>query len=318
MHFWLYAYSYIELQFEGIVFDWPGHVKIEIMKNFYKDGYEYQCSIATHSKKMEFVMNQWNFLHCSVDYQNQEFFMTTYDESYTFGIASNTPPTGVNGGTSSLAFHDKTTVNDWGILFFRKIRLWNQAFESISFLSKVLIKTRSKFSGLEYQWDPLYNINYIPTNVDTAYKNCNLKVTPQTTKIGSNIVAEEYYTLMSFCNENGEYFDRKTETCVKFTDIAKDQANTIVIDDVDVSYNHNYGIAFWAMFEDETNLVNGFKVDWSYHMHIAIQYDTTVFIYCFPQNYPQYSDIIQSTTMTLAEKYESVKVINKKRYSVIM
>ena len=107
-------------------------------------------------------------------------------------------------------------------------------------------------------------------------------------EIGSNIIPEEDYSVLEdFCSENGEYYDKKTGGCVKFTDISKINGD-MIFSPIDVSYNHNYGIAFWIMLADEKELNReGFNVIWENHMQISLFYDATgLTAYCFPQNYP--------------------------------
>ena len=77
---------------------------------------------------------------------------------------------------------------------------------------------------------------------------------------------------------------------------------------IDVSYNHNYGIAFWIMLADEKELNReGFNVIWENHMQISLFYDATgLTAYCFPQNYPPYSDILNTSTKTFAQKKSEI------------
>ena len=57
-------------------------------------------------------------------------------------------------------------------------------------------------------------------------------------------------------------------------------------------YNHNYGIVFWILLQNENDINCGsgrIDIDWSYHMKIALEYDLNLLnCYCLPQNYPPY------------------------------
>ena len=311
MHFWIYAHSFIDLQFEGIIFKWAYTLTMKIQKNFDGNGYEYECKVDTPgvSHKMGFEMNKWNFLQCAIDYPEQEFYMNTFDTDYEYRIAVNTPPPEMSSTSAVLSYEDLTTV-DWGVLFFRFIRVWNDAFESGSYLSKVQIKSPSKFNGLIYQWEPIFRTSTKTTNgysVRSIGGSCNMEI-KKPIEIGSNIIPEEDYSVLDdFCSENGEYYDKKTSGCVKFTDIAKIQGD-MTFSPIDVSYNHNYGIAFWIMLADEKELNReGFNVIWENHMQISLFYDATgLTAYCFPQNYPPYSDILNTSTKTFAQKKSEI------------
>ena len=97
------------------------------------------------------------------------------------------------------------------------------------------------------------------------------------------------------CGENGEYFDRKTGGCVNFIELS-DTKDNIVIKGIDVAYSHNYGISFWILMEDHTDIQNSIDISWQYHMQISLRYDNNKFeIYCFPQNYEPYSKFLDLT-----------------------
>ena len=153
-------------------------------------------------------MNKWNFLHCAVDYRNEKVFMTTEEESYKMNYTNSFSP-----GTK-LIIRDLTEQEDWGVLFYKHIRLWKDAFQYSSFLSRINIINNYFPSGiLLYQFNTKFNINHKACD---SYKSSPcIEVTYVTDyKIGTNIVPEEIYNVMVnepiLCKENGEYYDRKT------------------------------------------------------------------------------------------------------------
>ena len=107
-----------------------------------------------------------------------------------------------------------------------------------------------------------------------------------------NYIPEASYSTLGFCGDEGEYFDKKTHKCVQFTAVSNIQGGKMQINDVEVSYNHNYGIAFWILLENDEDInysSGGIDIDWSYHMKIALVYDLNLLnCYCLPQNYPPY------------------------------
>ena len=112
------------------------------------------------------------------------------------------------------------------------------------------------------------------------------------------------------CNEEGQYFDRKTEKCINFIDVS-DMKQDLVINNVDVSYNHNYGMAFWILLDDPKVMTKSIDFIWQYHMRISLQYDSTFKAYCFPQNYEPYSITLDDDDIPLSSKATSdIPVIN--------
>ena len=96
------------------------------------------------------------------------------------------------------------------------------------------------------------------------------------------------------CIDEGQYFDRKTEKCVNFTDLS-DLKQDFEFKRIDVSYSHSYGMAFWIFFEEHRNVEQSVDFIWQYHMQMSLQYVGTTFkAYCFPQNYEPYSKILQN------------------------
>ena len=179
-------------------------------------------------------------------------------------------------------------------------------------------------SGLLHQFHTIFNKDHkvYDTNPTIADTNPDkfFVVEYETTKIGTNIVPEEIYKEVNsmpekpiLCDENGEYYDRKTKGCIPFFDISNIKKD-IEIDKIDVAYSHNYGMAFWILLEDHKNIKKPLNFDWQYHMKISMQFEenldnpdnSTFKTYCFPQNYFPYTAIIGNPDLPLKEKTEQV------------
>ena len=308
LHFWVFAYSYIENVFKGLEVEWQGYTTVQVKLDSTQK-YYFKCLVNgnTVDKSLDFYMNQWNFLHCAVDYNERKVYMTTEEESYEIDYEGGYN----NAGITNLIIRDLTVGEDWGVLFYKHIRLWKDAFQYSSFLSRIEIKNNYFSTSLLYQFDTKFNL---------AHKACDIKQTStcinvvyvEEYKIGTNIVPEDIYNVMVnepiLCNENGQYYDRKTFKCVKFEDISNVNEN-LIFDDIDVAYSHNYAMSFWILLEEHTDITKPINFDWENHMKISLQYDNsnnTFNVYCFPQNYFPYSKTIADTTLTLKEKTSQV------------
>ena len=120
LHFWVFAYSYVDNVFEGLSIEWKDHVTVEVYLDSTKK-YNFHCIIDNNSQKdlLDFHMNQWNFLHCAVNYDYEKYIITTEEDSFIFNYTK-TAPSGINGaGQTQLIIKDLTTVSDWGVLFYK-------------------------------------------------------------------------------------------------------------------------------------------------------------------------------------------------------
>ena len=192
-------------------------------------------------------MDTWNFLHCAADYKAKKIYYTTEEDSFDMDFE----PPSQNPGTSLIIkdlTKEQNDIRDWGILFYKHIRLWRDAFQYSSFLSRINIV--QNYFGVELinQWNTIFNKDHIAkeTRQDALY---NIKVNYNQTKIlGTNIIPEEIYQEMItkpiLCNENGKFYNRKTSICDNFIAISDTSDDEIVISGIDVAYSHNYGIAF--------------------------------------------------------------------------
>ena len=312
LHFWVFAHSYVDYAFEGLEIEWLNQLTIEI-KIDSSNRYNFICTVDTISTTpIEIKMDAWNFIHCAADYIDHKIYYTTEEYSfYTDFYLERATPT---SSTTNLTISDKTDINkkEWGILFYKSIRLWNDAFQYSAFLSRIKIENSYFPKPLLQQWQADYNQDKNmketgSSNTYTVYYNNKV--------LGTNIIAKPIYdaALVDImpCTETGEYYDinAKGNKCVHFIELA-DSKNDIIIDDIDVAFSHNYGIAFWILMENHTDITHSIDITWQYHMQISLKYeDDSVFrTYCFPQNYKPYSNIIEKddTEMEPADKASNV------------
>ena len=193
---------------------------------------------------------------------------------------------------------------EWGMLFFRQIRLWKNALFNPEFLSRVFIQTPSKFPDLLHIWEPTFNGKIV-----TNYKSTNLKVVDivnsdnyfivqykdkdqnekSESEFGRNVMDENKYSILTMCSEDGLYFDITLKKCMQFLDLSK--MNDFTFKDLPSAYSGNYAMAFWIFFED-VDLYNdekGLHINWSRHLQITIfKKNDRLTGFCFPQGY--YSD----------------------------
>ena len=309
LHFWVFAYSYIDKVFGGLEVEWVGHTTVKVYLDSTRR-YNFNCLVNGNptSKLIDFNMNTWNFLHCAVSYPNT-LYITTEENSYE--IFFNVPePSSLNVDTK-LKIRDLTEVDDWGVLFYKHIRLWNDAFQYSSFLSRIEIKNNYFSTTLLHQWNTIMNAEHKVK--ETKHSENDFIVEYSDKKIGTNIVPEELYQEVIdkpiLCDENGQYYDRKTLICTKFADISNIDKKDIIINNIDVAYSHNYGIAFWILMEDRTYYKKPLNFIWQYHMQISLQYDnanSSFRSYCFPQNYEPYSSTLEDSSLNLDQKTQKV------------
>ena len=298
LHFWVFAYSYVDKVFSGIKVDWVNFVTIEVGLDS-SGKYYFTCAINNKPQKkyVDFKMNEWNFLHCSVDYEYNRFYLDSDEKEYEHPFSYSDEDKPAFNTPTDLTITDLNTVDDWGILFYKHIRIWNRVLPHSTFLSRILII--NNFFGADnllYQWQTTINREHL---IRSTKGDKNVQVTYSNKKKGSNIVNEKIYLdnvdLPKQCSENGQYFDRKTEKCVNFVDLS-DLNQDLIFEKIDLSYSHSYGMAFWIFFENHKNAVQSVDFIWKYHMRMSLQFDSTFKSYCFPQNYEPYSKVIEDDT----------------------
>jgi hypothetical protein len=175
LQFWMFAYSYSPNGFGGITFDWKGHNRIKLYGCS-----DYSCNFKCYQKDgsgptleiKDIKINQWVFLSCAVDYDKKIMYLNaTTQDNINLYKAHTEVINAIPSPTSELTISDDSSYDEWGILFFRQIRLWKNAFFNPEFLSRVLIETPSKFPDLLHSWEPVYNGKMVD-----AYAQNNLKV----------------------------------------------------------------------------------------------------------------------------------------------
>ena len=315
LHFWIFAFSYIDKVFEGFTVEWKGHTTIQI-KIDSTNKYFFTCFINGEETReyVEFYMNEWNFLHCSVDYIKSKFYIASENKEYEHGFTYTDIPSSTQA-PQSMIFEDLTTVKDWGYLFFKYIRVWNTSLSHTSFLSRLKIQINYFDTNLLYQWNTTYNDEHeVKGQTKSGDPWVNFKITYSSEKIGTNIMPEEIYAKVidepHLCDDYGKFYDRKTDKCINFADVTNIE-DDIEINEIDVAYSHNYGIAFWIFFENYNDIINPINIIWKYHMQISLEYkysSRSMKAYCFPQNYEPYSKIIGKTDLSLENK--ALQVLN--------
>ncbi len=296
MNFWVYVNNYVNKKFGGFEVEWIGHGTIKVIKDN-NEQYYFLCeSNVNVNLNLTFFVGEWNFLHCSIDYPNSYFYINTFSNSLSSVFPTTSPLEGLLQSITQFRINDLSIYQNWGVLFFQYIRLWNQTIPSGSFISKIKITTYCKFSGLIHEWNCILNGGECKDNLNPS--NNNLKIVRDDNNIiRSNYIPEDSYYELDFCDEKGNYYDIKTGNCVQFISLSN-IPNDIKISKIPPSYNHNYGISFWTLLESPQKITSendnkGILIDWSYHMQIGLIYESTDLKgYCFPQNYPKYSDIL--------------------------
>ena len=311
MQFWMYAYNYVNGKFGGVTFFWNGHNKLIVRKgaqNSLNNDYEFTCipyatedSEASISQTIIITINQWNFLSCAVDFPGTTYYINVNTNKNNISLKksnldSNEPTSIVTQQTTTyLTITDNTEYDDWGYLFFRQIRLWREAYFNAEFLSRIKIETKSLFSYLLQEWEPIFIgyrgkddfwKNFIVYELENSGKT-NLSFTVSYKGVyGANIIDEDYYDEVSLCSENGQYYDVTIGQCVQFTDLSK--MKDFQFNNLPTAYSGSYSIGFWIFVEDSATLTSGIHVNWSLHMQITVIKTSRLMGYCFPQGY--YSD----------------------------
>ena len=315
LHFWFFAHSYIENVFKGFIFDWENQLKIKLELDS-TNKYNYVCEVQTETTNaIEIKMDTWNFLHCAVDYGEKIIYYTTEEDSFSVEMGLTSHLSGTKLKIKDLTVDNE--IRDWGILFYKHIRIWNYAYPSSSFLSRINIINNYFDTELINQWNTVFNKDHIAE--ETRPTSYDINVLYESDKLlGTNIIPEDIYKEMQvkpiLCTENGEYYNRKTSTCDNFIGLSDIVDDEIVIPGIDVAYSHNYGIAFWILMEDYADIQKSIDIIWEYHMQISLQYheydsNNIVFkSYCFPQNYKPYTETLEkdNNDLSLDEKAETI------------
>jgi hypothetical protein len=148
MQFWVFTYSYIANTFGGITFSWNYHNQIRVVPS--GSNYNFVCSPfydsnypalqTTITGTLSYTANAWNFLSCAVDVVDGAFYLNTASSSTNTLTTQSPSPNLTTHTTSTLTISDNSTYGEWGVMFFRQIRLWMDCYTTAGFLSRVYNK----------------------------------------------------------------------------------------------------------------------------------------------------------------------------------
>lgn len=298
LQLWIWAYNYLGNTWDGITIEWNYHNKISIELS--GGSYRFRCSPfyqqgspgfeSSISGTLGFNMSQWNFVSCAVDaVTNNDFYMLTENATYssTFAVAK---PNLTAFSTTTLRITDLSSQIEWGVLFLRQIRLWNDQYITSGFLSRVEILTPSLFGALLNLYDPIYSgVNQVvDITGNSPTQTLNYHAMPSaggTNRLGHNVVDESFYTRLFLCSENAQYYDATTKSCVNFVNLV--MVNDFSFPNIPVSYKGNYSMEFWVFNEDYTDITNGVNIIYDRHVGISVMRtaSNTLGASCFPQEY---------------------------------
>jgi len=239
-------------------------------------------------------MDQWNFISCAVDAKtNNDFYMLTETATYNapFAVAK---PNLTSKSTTTLVITDISPQDEWGVMFIRQIRLWNDQYITSGFLSRVEILTPTLFGSLLNIWDPRYAgvnqlVDITGNSPVTAIPYHAMPTAGGTDRLGHNVVDETKYSLLFLCSEHAQFYDASSASCVNFVNLV--MLNEFVFPNIPVSYKGNYTMEFWVFNEDYTDITNGVNIMYDKHLGISVlkTASNTLGASCFPQAY--YNDI---------------------------
>ena len=316
LQFWIYFYSYKDETFGGVTFNWKGHNIITVFKKNKK--YYTKCQtytvddgeITLDSTELELNIIKWNFISCSVNYEEALFYLNTNNDIDTnaynvldgprlehYRINPSVPPNFlVNNDWTTLEITENTVdYEDWGYLYYRQIHLWKFAYFNAEFLSRVDILSPSKFPYLLHTWDTYFkgykdgnfHKNFIVKDICGIANDFNVTYTGP---LGFNYIPEEDIKHIDLCSEDGEYYDIYLKKCLPFADLGL--IDDFTFTEVPYSYSGSYSMAFWIFFEDSSTIGSGIHFKWERHLQITVIKYTQLQGYCLPQGY--YSDDISN------------------------
>jgi hypothetical protein len=324
LQFWIFFYNYNRESasnrgnFLGSTFVWEGHNKITVFRDDLQKKYYTNCEtytmddtmITLYSDDVEIDQKKWNFISCSVNYEERLFYLNLNNDIdvnaesnldgprlYTYTINPSVPTDFLlNNDWTTLEITDNSELEDWGYLYYRQIHLWKYAYFNAEFLSRVDILTPQKFPYLLNSWDTYfkgykdgnYHRNFIVKDICEVANDFNVTYTGP---LGFNYIPDQDIKYIDLCSEDGEYYDLYLKKCLPFADLG-------LIDDfefkeVPFSYSWAYSMAFWIFFEDSSTAGGGVHLKWERHLQVTVIKFTQLQGYCLPQGY--YSDDISNS-----------------------
>ena len=282
LQFWVFAYEYMPNQMNILEFHWEHHTYLQIHPNENGNGYLFTCypfkKDEAPSISISYNINKWNFISCATNFEEQLFFASTLETEKRHDVKDIID---IPDALTKLLFKDYNE-KEWGVLFFRQIRLWNAAYSKVKFLSHLNITNPEYFQYLMNEFEPKFNEEFVVQDI----KNNTVKAKVETKgKLGINKVnLIDYESLDKLCEDNGEYYDETTQQCLTFLDLSK--MNDITFGNIPLSYSGDYTLAFWFFAEDYSSLSKGIHVQWTKHVQISILYNGERLVsYCFPKGY---------------------------------
>ena len=312
MQFWMYAYNYLPGRFGGVTFFWDGHNKIIVQKGSQSEGnnkYEFHCipyaegDTEAPRRLIKIIeINKWNYLSCAVDFVEINYYINvnTYFNELELERANliETSPTNLllTQTKTTLSITDNSKFEDWGVLFFKHIRLWKWCYFNAEFLSRLKLKTTSKFPYLLEQWEPEHGMirdfskDYFDSFIVKELSRHNTFRVKYNGHYGMNVVDDYFYNDPVNCTEDGQYYDVAIEKCLQFIDLSK--MKDFQFNNLPYAYSGSYSMSIWIFLEDASVISQGLHINWSQHLQITIIRTTRLEAYCFPQGY--YSDSVSN------------------------
>ena len=282
LQFWVFAYEYMPKQMSSLEFTWYPYSSIKIhfdetINDYLFTCYPFEGSVNKDSIKYE--INKWNYLSCAANIGANVFYTSTLQEEKSLDTFEQNPD---ENDTPVLRFKD-TSIKEWGVLFFRQIRLWNAAYSKVKFLSHLIITHPSFFQYLKNQWEPVFNEDW--NLFDNAGHASVTRVETKGTLGINKVNLIDYESRDKLCEDNGEYYDETTQQCLKFLDLSK--MKDITFENVPVSYSRDYSLSFWFFAENYASLSKGIHVQWTKHVQISLLSSgpNDFASYCFPKGY---------------------------------
>lgn len=222
IEFWLYVYSYNSdlNNFKQIIIEWDLHNKITIDNKLntlsvtcyplYKIG----TNIYSESSTQNINFFKWNFIRCGTDLASEikEYFLNNVPYTMTSVLKEE------RGDTSVLKIYSpKTIANNFGFVFLKDIKLWQQYNLHYIDSSRINIISFDKFPGLL----ALYKTDHTDTKMQmtdvlSEETNQTILLYRRDEFIGYNIIDPKnlgYYSDLKTCDE-GYVFNAATSTCV--------------------------------------------------------------------------------------------------------
>ena len=217
--------------FVGIKVSWNLHNEIQVLKSIDAEQFLFTCfpfiddsdnSFKTSLSRSLPIENiyRWNWLSCSVNLSagSKRIVLTTNTQKDVYSLTnSKLLFPNLNLNFTELKLQDLTSTVNWGVLFFRQIRLWNDSIESYPYVGRLAILNNNVFKNLLHVFDPLYN----PTNPADSSANQQqylidlvglASTQPVTYKVPyvANVIKDSEYRKLNLCG-NCSKSDPKVE-----------------------------------------------------------------------------------------------------------